>query len=79
MALTVRIDKSTHGLLRDLAKVDGVSLNEELTRAVEARRRERFFAEMAAGYAALTEKEINEDAAERALWDGALRDGLDDE
>ncbi len=79
MAQTVRIDEGTHGILRDLAKADGVSLNEELARAVEARRRERFFADLTAGYADLTDKERREELTERALWEGTLRDGLDDE
>ena len=79
MAQTVRIDENTHELLRDLARADGVSLNEELTRAVQARKRERFFADMAAGYAALTDKERQEEATERALWDRTARDGLDSE
>jgi hypothetical protein len=75
MAETVRIDEGTHGLLRDLAEADGVSLSEELARAVQARRRERFFAELAAGYAALTGKERDDEATELARWDGTLRDG----
>jgi len=79
MAQTVRIDKATHGVLRGLAKADGVSLNEELARAVEARRRELFFAELTAGYAALSPKDRSEDAVELALWDKTLTDGIDRE
>lgn len=79
MAQTVRIDESTHALLRDLAEADGVSLHEELARAVQARKRERFFAELAAGYSAMSQQERSEDEAELAQWDTTLGDGLDDE
>jgi hypothetical protein len=77
MAQTVRINESTHALLRQLADADNISLNEELELAVQARRKERFFAEMHAGYAQLPETERAEDAAENALWDHALGDGLE--
>lgn len=76
MAQTVRIDEATHALLRELADADQLSLHEELALAVQARRRERFFAEMHAGYARMTETERAEDAEESALWDRALGDGL---
>jgi hypothetical protein len=79
MAQTVRIDEATHALLRELADADNLSLNDELALAVRARRKERFFAEMHAGYAQMTEAERVEETAETALWDRALGDGLDDE
>ena len=41
--------------------------------------RERFFAEMRAAYAAMTDEERAEEAAEMAVWDTALLDGLEDE
>lgn len=79
MAQTVRIDEPTHAMLRELADADELSLHEELALAVKARRREKFFAEMRAGYAQMTEEERAEDAAELALWDQTLLDGLEDE
>jgi hypothetical protein len=79
VAQTVRIDESTHALLRELADGDHLSLQEELALAVRARKKEKFFAEMRAGYAQLTEAGRAEDAAEMAVWDQALGDGLDDE
>jgi len=79
MAQTVRIDEGTHALLRELADADKVSLSEELTLAVQARRKERFFAELHAGYAQMTEAEQAEEIAEKALWDNAIGDGLRDE
>jgi hypothetical protein len=78
MALTVRIDEATHALLKQLADDDNLNLNEELALAVKARKKEKFFAEMRAGYAAMTAEQRGEDAAEMAPWDGALGDGLDD-
>jgi hypothetical protein len=79
MAQTVRIDEATHALLRELADADNLSLNQELALAVRARRKERFFAEMHAGYTQMTETERVEEAAEMAPWDSAVGDGLDDE
>jgi hypothetical protein len=76
MAQTVRIDEATHALLRELADADKLSLNDELALAVQARRKERFFAELHAGYAQMTEAERAEEAAENALWDKAAADGL---
>jgi hypothetical protein len=79
MAQTVRIDEPTHALLRELADADGVTLHEELGRAVRARKRERFFAELTAGFAALSSEERDEDACETAVWDVTSADGLADE
>jgi hypothetical protein len=80
MAQTVRIDPTTHALLQRLAEADGgVSLQEELSRAVQSRRRELFFAELHAGYARLSKAERAEGAADTALWDAALGDGLEPE
>jgi hypothetical protein len=79
MAQTVRIDERTHALLRELADADRLSLQDELALAVQARKKERFFAELHAGYAQLTDAERAEEAAEAAVWDEALADGLDDE
>lgn len=79
MAQTVRIDEATHALLRELADADGVSLHEELARAVQARKKEKFVAQFHAAYAEMTDDERAEEAAEMAVWDTALSDGLADE
>lgn len=79
MAQTVRIDEATHTLLRELADADEVSLHEELALAVKARKKEKFIAEFHAAYAEMTEAERAEEAAEMAVWDSALLDGLEDE
>jgi hypothetical protein len=79
MAQTVRIDEATHALLRELADADGVSLHEELARAVQARKKEKFIAQFHAAYAEMTDDERAAEAAEMAVWDTALLDGLEDE
>jgi hypothetical protein len=77
MAQTVRIDEGTHALLRELADADDVSLSEELTLAVHARKKERFFAALNASYAGMTDDERVAEAEENGLWDTTLPDGLD--
>jgi hypothetical protein len=79
MALTVRIDETTHALLRELADADNLSLHDELALAVKARKKERFIAEFNSAYAGLTEEERTQEAVEMGVWDSALGDGLDDE
>jgi hypothetical protein len=79
MAQTVRIDPETYDLLSQLAEEDRVTLQEELTRSVKARRKERFFEQMTEGYGAMTADELAEDAAELALWDTTLADGSEPE
>jgi hypothetical protein len=74
MAQTVKIDPETHAVLRRLAEEEGVSMQEQLSRAVKALQRERFFRQLALGYAQLTPEEQAEDATETALWDQTLRD-----
>lgn len=79
MAQTVRIDPTTHVLLSRLAEQDGVTLQEELARAVRARERARFFREFEEGLLCRTDREREEDAEEQALWDRTSADGLEDE
>jgi hypothetical protein len=71
--------EETHALLRQLADADELSLHEELALAVKARKKERFVAEFNAGYAAMSAEERAEEAAEMAVWDSALPDGLEGE
>ena len=75
MAQTVRIDEATHTTLRQLAENDGVSLQEELSRAVQARRRELFFASIDAAYTSRSADERADDQSELELWDQTLSDG----
>lgn len=79
MAQTVRIDAKTYATLRKLADLENVSIVEELARAVRVLDQQRFFERLSDQYAALTPEERAEDAAELALWDATLGDGLDNE
>jgi hypothetical protein len=81
MAETVRIDPASHTALAEFARAKNIPLAEALRRAVELLRRELFFEQMNAGYAALR---ANSDAwAEEQLeteaWDRTNTDGLADE
>ena len=77
MTTTVRIDPRTHAKLAALARSAHIPITEALTRAVEALRREQFFADLAAAYAA--SPSTDEDSSEDALWDRTLADGLESE
>jgi predicted transcriptional regulator len=78
MSLTVRIDEATHAALRELAEKDRTSLQGALAKAVEAFRRERFFAELEASFGAMTSDELADYHAEAALL-AAGNEGLEDE
>jgi len=77
MATTVRVDPETHAKLTALARSAHIPITEALARAVEALRRERFFADLTAAYAAAPNSEA--DDLELALWDRTNGDGLDGE
>jgi len=82
MATTsVRIDGTTHDVLRQLAQEAGVPMREVLERAVECYRRQRFVEEANAAYAALRAdgQAWQEEREEREAWDATLADGLADE
>ena len=77
---TVRISEHTRDMLRELAQAAGVSMQEVLEQAVEAYRREKFMAELNAGYAALRNDPVawQEYQDELAEWDVTLADGLEE-
>lgn len=65
-------------MLRELARLDGISMQRVLDRAIEDLRRKRFLEEVNQGYAALR-GEAAASAAEDAeirVWDATLLDGL---
>ena len=78
MSLTVRIDEAAHQALKVLAEKNELSLQDELSRVIEAARREQFFAEMEASFAAMTPKELADYHAEAALL-APGNDGLEPE
>ncbi len=77
---TVRISRSAHAKLQEMAAASGRSLTEELDHLVEEQRRSWLFEQADAAYA-----RIQSDDAERAelqdeqeTLDGTLGDGLED-
>jgi hypothetical protein len=81
MAQTVRIDPAAHTALAEIAKAKSIPLSEALRRAVELLRREVFFEQMNAGYAAVRgdADAWAEEQRDVAAWDATSADGLDDE
>ncbi len=79
LTTTIHISEHTRDVLRELAQVAGVSMQEVLEQAVEAYQRERLLAEVNAGYAALrTDPQAwQEWQEELSAWDATLADGLE--
>jgi len=77
MPTTVRISDSGRTLLNELARDAGKSMTDILDEALEVYRRERFFAEAAAAYEALSDGEANGYRDELAGLEGTLSDSLD--
>jgi hypothetical protein len=79
-SLTVRIDVKSHQALRELAAQTGETLQAVLSRAIEEYQRKRFWEQANADYAALRNdpEAWQEELEERALWESALTDGLED-
>ena len=80
-ATAVRITRSAHQKLSQMAEEDGVSLTEELERIIEAQRRQRMLEEVNRAYARLKQdpQAWAEELAERELWETTLMDGLQDD
>lgn len=76
---TVRISEQSHHRLRELAAQSGEPMQAVLDKALEQYRRQQFWEEMNAAYAAI-QNDPEAMAAERqefALFEGTLMDGLD--
>lgn len=80
MASTVRISKSSHRALRDLAEREHVPLQTVLDRAIENYRRNRFLDAVNATYEALRsdQRKWTTELNERAEWSRTAGDGDDD-
>jgi hypothetical protein len=78
-ATTIRIRPASHQALKEMAAMTGRSLQDELDRAIEERRRTLYLEGLKADYAALQRdpKAIAEYQKELALWDAAVNDGLE--
>jgi hypothetical protein len=80
-SLTIRVSRSTHELLRDLAARSNTTITAVVDEAVSDLQRKRFWADFNAACAALRANPVawadlqNEDAA----WESTLADGLEQE
>jgi hypothetical protein len=73
------ISEKSQQTLRELVEQTGQSMTEILDKALDAYRRQLFFEQLNAGYAALRAdpEAWAEELHERQLWDATLMDGLD--
>ncbi len=78
---TVKLDAKTYAKLRETATETGESMIAVLAKAVENYRRQIFLEALNADFAALRSdtRAWKEELAERAVWDNALADGLEDD
>jgi hypothetical protein len=77
--LTIRVSRSTHAILRELAAESDVTMAQVVDEAARVLRKKRFWADYHASYAAL---KADPDAwadfqNEIAAWDVTLADGLE--
>lgn len=80
-AVNMMIAPETHQVLQDLAARTAEPVEVVLKKALEEYRRKHFWEETNAAYAALRAdpQAWQEELAERALTEGTLADGLDEE
>jgi predicted transcriptional regulator len=80
-SLTIRISRSTHGLLRELAERTGETMSEIVDRSVREFQRQRFWADYHAAYAAIqADPSAWADLQdETESWDLVSADGLERE
>ena len=78
---TVRASEHSHQVLRALSDQRGVSMTEALDEVIEDWERRRFFEDLNSAFTQLKEdpEAWEEELAERAQWDEALLDDLDDD
>ena len=81
MALTAKISKPTHQVLKLMAEKTGKPMQLVLEEAVELYRREKFFEELNSRVLAVKAdpQAWKEELAERRILDSTLSDGTDDE
>jgi len=78
---TVKIDADTYAKLREAAAETGQPMIAVLAKAVENYRRQSFLEALNSDFAALRgdPEAWNAELAERAAWDNAVADGLEDD
>lgn len=79
--LTVRVNRTCHTKLRELAEQTDQPMVIVLEKAVEEYRRKQFLERLNADFSRLkrNKKAWKEELRERALWDATLSDGLEKE
>ena len=78
-AVMVRVNKSSHRLLRQLSKAMGESMQDVLAKALEEYERKQFFEQLNASFTSLREDPSawKDELDEREAMAGSLSDGLD--
>lgn len=78
-SVNVRVSKQTHQQIIELARANGLSMQDVLGLAVEAYRRQSFLEALNADFAALRQnpQEWEEEMQERKLWEQTLADDLE--
>jgi len=79
-SLTIRVSRSTHGLLRELAEQTGETMADIVDRSVREFQRQRFWEDYHAAYAAVqADPSAWADLQDEVeSWDSTLADGLGD-
>lgn len=81
-SLTIRVSRSTHELLRDLADKSNATITAVVDEAVRDLQRKKFWADFNAACEAIQQADPEAWAdlqREDAVWDSTLTDGLSDE
>lgn len=78
---TVRIRRSSHAKLKELAEQSGDSMADVLAKAIDAYHRQMFLEGLNLDFASLRSAPDawEEELAERRAWDTSLADGLEDD
>jgi hypothetical protein len=75
----LRISKETHEKLRELARLEGISMQGILERALDEYQKNRFFESLGASFAALKNdpQAWAEEQQERRAWENTLTDDIE--
>ncbi len=75
----LRIGDQTHEVLRELARVEGVSMQSVLDKALAEYQKQRFFESLGSAFDALKKnpKAWREEQQERQVWENTLLDNIE--
>lgn len=79
MAIQVRVNETTHTVIRNLANELGESMQSIVDKAIERYKRELFLESLNQDFKKLQENEIDweNELEERRLWENTLLDGVE--